>query len=109
MSTLQCAPMARGVHQDTPHHACRRRKEVRTILPMHGPPVEQPQIRLLHELGGLPAPIAMFVGKQAPSDVPQLLMHECGQGVQSRGVARIPCLQKAGQIRVVLHVRRVHT
>ena len=64
------------VDEDSAHHPCGDREEVRTVHPLHVPLVHKSQIRLVHERGGIQGvAVALFV-ELAPRDGVQFVVHE---------------------------------
>ena len=51
--TLVHVPAARMVHEDPAHDPCREPEELRAILPVHVALIDEAQIGLVHERGGL--------------------------------------------------------
>jgi hypothetical protein len=102
-SALHPATRTSGIDQNAPHHPRGRREEVRPVVPVDRSPIEQPEVRLLHQLGGLPAAIAALIRQDPACDVTELLLDEGRQSREGVLVTVTPRLQKTCQIRFLGH------
>ena len=57
-AALAGGTVARVVHENPPHHDGRQADELCAILPVHLPLVDQPEVRLVDECGGLERVVA---------------------------------------------------
>ena len=106
-AALLRAAGARGIDDRVPHHARHGGKKMRAVLPVHSAPVEQAQIRLLHELGRLPA--AGLLSREQPArNLPQLLLHERRELGERLLIPRAPGLKQQRQILLAVHRRAVY-
>jgi hypothetical protein len=82
---------AREIHKDAAHQPGGHREKVSAILPVHVLRIHQPQVRLVHESGGLEAVACSFAAHAPSGDPLQLLMDEGSQSSERGFVARSPC------------------
>ena len=84
------------IDEDPPHDAGADRVEVRAILPGDGGAVDQPDIRLVEQGGGLVAVSRALTGHAAPGDPVQLTLDERHQPLEGILVALSPLEQERG-------------
>jgi hypothetical protein len=60
-----CAARPRVIDEDPPHHHRGHANELGAVLPVHQPLVDQPEIRLVHERGGLQGVVEPLAAKNA--------------------------------------------
>ncbi len=83
---------ARAVDEDPPHQLRGHREEVRAILPAHPLVIDQAQIRLIDELGGLQAMAAALPAHVASGEPMQLVIDNGRQSIQGFLIATAPGL-----------------
>jgi hypothetical protein len=66
---------ARMIDQDVPHHPRCDGEEVRAVLPVHGPLIDQSHVRFVHERRRLEC-LAAFAGKVPAGNPSKLLVNE---------------------------------
>ena len=98
LTALRRLTCARGVHQHATHHPGGGRVEVRPVLPMHGVPVEQANVRLLHEIGRLPSNGQPLAREHPASHLSQFALDERNELFKGLRVAAAPRLQQPGHI-----------
>jgi hypothetical protein len=64
------------VHENPPHHDRREADELCAILPVHLPLVDQPEVRLVDERGGLERVVAPLAEQIQGGQPAQLVVHE---------------------------------
>ena len=98
LTTLRRLSCPRGVHQHATHHPGGGREEVRPVLPVHRVPVEQANVRLLHEVGRLPSNGQPLAREHPASHLPQFALDERNELFQGLRVPAAPRLQQPGHI-----------
>ena len=83
------------IHQDVAHHPSRKAKKLRSIAPANTPPIDQPQIELVDQGGGLERMIMPFSPHIALGDSAQIMAYEWHQLLKSRRIPVTPRHQKA--------------
>ena len=78
------------IDEDAAHDAGRDGKEVRAVLPIDAGGIDQPQVGLVDERGGLVAVAFVFTGEAAARDLAELLVHDRHQRFESGFVAVPP-------------------
>jgi hypothetical protein len=64
------------IDQDPPHHHRRHPHELGTVLPVHPALIDQPEIRLVHECGGLQGMTGALADEKRACQPPQFVVHE---------------------------------
>lgn len=90
---------ARVVDKDAAHDARRDGEEVRAILPRYVLGIDEPEIGLVHERGGLKTMPGPLAGHAAPRDLMEFLMDERDQPREGFLVALPPGQQQSGDVR----------
>ena len=91
-------PSARVVDQYAPHHAGSHGEEVGPILPGHGFAVDQPDVRLVDERGGLQAMADSLARHAAPGNPVELAMDERNQPLDRGRIALSPFQEQASDL-----------
>src|SRR5262249_20858174 len=68
---------AGAIDENAPHHLRRDGEELRAVLPLRAPLIDETQIRLVHERGWLQRVALPLSTKVRGSTVPQLFVDEC--------------------------------
>src|SRR5437016_3882371 len=89
---------ARKVHQDAPHYFGRDREEVRAILPMHPPGIDQTQICFVDQGRRLQSMALALAAHVTVGHPVQLIMNQRDQAIQSRSIAFAPGQEQAGHV-----------
>ncbi len=98
----------RMIHQNPSHDLCRQREELAPVFPCVRPHLHQPQIRFVHQGGGLQRARVRFARQVCPRDPLQLVDHRRHQRVQRRAVPARPCLQQLRDIGAGLHCKKLY-
>jgi hypothetical protein len=89
---------SREVYEYPAHQARRDGKEVGTVLPLHAADVDQAQIYLVDERGGLKQVVLPLAGHVPLRDPPQLAVDEGDQPLDGTGITRSPVDQERRHI-----------
>ena len=89
-AALRAIARAREVDEDPPHDLRRDAEEVRAVLPADVFPVDQPQVGLVDERGGLQDVARPLAGHASRREAAQLPW--CTNGVNASSAARSPLL-----------------
>ena len=94
------APLAGGavagmVHENPPHHDRREADELRPVLPVHLPLIDQPKVRLVDERCGLEGVVAPLAEQIRGGQPAQLIVHERQHLVARPLVALAPVEQQS--------------
>ena len=68
--------VARVIDEDPPHHHRGHANELGAVRPVHLPLVDQPEIRLVDERGGLQGVAGALTGQKRARQSPQLVVDE---------------------------------
>ena len=85
-------PGAREVDKNAPHHSRASCKEVRPVLPLHIPPVDQPKVGFVDERGGLQHVAGPLARHKLVRHPVQFLINRRSEPLQRFFVAIAPCL-----------------
>jgi hypothetical protein len=88
----------RGFHENTSHHTCRHRQEMGAVLPLHLLHVDEPEIGLVDQGGGLQRVTTSFEAHVTARDTVRLVVDERNQLVERRLVAAAPCKEQGGRV-----------
>lgn len=95
-SALQVEARARIARERVPHQLRAHGKEMRTVLPIDFPQVEELHVDLVNESGVLQDVIGFFPGHVALRETVQLFVNEGGQMVERLAVSAAPSAQQSG-------------
>ena len=84
------------INENPSHRPGRHGEEVRPVLPVHLPGVDEPEKRLVHQCRGLQRMPGVFLAHVVPGQATELLVDERRQAIERGGIALSPCLEKSG-------------
>lgn len=70
------------IDEDVANHSGSHGKEVRTVLPPRVSAIDQAEIRLVDECGGVERMVRSFTAESPTGDASKLLVHECDEFVE---------------------------
>ena len=82
--------LTRVVHQDAPHHLRGDAEELRATLPGDAILACQPEVRLVHQCGGLQRVVWPFAAKVRRGSPPQFTVDEWEQAVARLEISAAP-------------------
>ena len=66
------ASRSRVIHENTTHDTSRNSEEVCSVLPCHVSRINEPQVRFMHQRGGLHCVLAPLHAQTTPGNLPEL-------------------------------------
>ena len=87
------------VHQDAAHELSRNGKEVRSILPLNLPDIDQPEICLLDQDSRLQRMTRSFAPHPGSGEAMKFVVNDRNQVIQGFAVAAPPGVQQTGDVR----------
>jgi hypothetical protein len=94
VAALACAATARSIDEDLPHQPRGDGVEMRAILPLETPDVQQPQVGFVDECRGLQRLARALVRHLSFGQPGELLVDDRNQGREGVFVARAPGMQQ---------------
>ena len=98
-AALLITARARRIHEHAAHHTGRHREEMRAILPLHVTDIDELEVRLVDERGGLEGVPVSLVPHVAPGDAAKLRMDYRDELLESGFVSLPPCHEEVGDLR----------
>jgi hypothetical protein len=87
------------VDQDAAHETRRKREEVRAILPLNAPQIDQADERFVDQSRRLESVIAPLASELEPGETAKLLMDDWHQLVERNTIAAAPREQQFSHVR----------
>ena len=87
------------IDEDAAHDGGRDGEEVRAVAPLHAPLIDEPQVALVHERGGLERVLASLAAHGALGVPAQLLVDRGDEPVRRGLVAASPGEEEPGDVR----------
>src|ERR1700719_4393829 len=93
-ATFRAATRSGMLNQNTAHDFRNDGEELRSLLPVHLPYVDQPQVRFMHERGCLDRVLGTLPAQAAARNLPQLGIRQVDDSGESTLVAAAPPAKK---------------
>ena len=98
-AALVSETLARVINEDATHHVCSYSEKLRAILPVSGALIDEAQVRLVNQSGGLKGMAVRFPAHCVRGDTAQLVVYERYELIRRSTVALTPRLEERSDVR----------
>src|SRR5262249_5382909 len=98
-SSLRIPPRSRVINQNAAHHSGANREEVRPVLPLHPPDIDEAKIRFMNQCSRLYRVFWTFPAQASLCDISQLWVGQLHNPVKGALVTGGPDVEQFGDIR----------
>ena len=100
------APRCRAIQENAPHGLGRHGEEMRLPLPIHALLIDQLEVGLVHQRGGLDGVPRRFAAKELFGQAPQSLIDGIKQPIHRRAITGLQVVQESRDFGRCLHAHR---